>query len=252
MVSIVAFQAVDRGSIPRWRRQLLLFFFSFLSNQNNAKVCQKWDSNPRPHQWTRTLSVTLGLKEQLLESGALDHSAILTWRQMGEIVINKVKKLTENKMLQVRFELTTSAFLAPITAYKYGALTDCATGAANFMEKMENLGGKNYILWLEKGMGPTILARLHHRFHSRMLSHYYSAWRLWAAVFRPWPGSPLLRQPGGLGLPHNHHIDTELNADILSTWRTMEENPQPQAIHHTQFSSSWVTEASHHLQLLGD
>ena len=81
-------------------------------------------------------------------------------------------------MLQVRFELTTSAFLAPITAYKYGALTDCATGAANFMEKIENLGGKNYILWLEKGMGPTILARLHHRFHSRMLSHYYSAWRL--------------------------------------------------------------------------
>ena len=101
-------------------------------------------------------------------------------------------------------------------------------------------------------MGPTILARLHHHFHSRMLSHYYSAWRLWAAVFRPWPGSPLLRQPGGLGLPHNHHIDTELNADILSTWRTMEENPQPQVIHHTQFSSSWVTEMSHHLQLLGD
>ena len=32
-------------------------------------------------------------------------------------------------MLQVRFELTTSAYLAPITAYKYGALTDCATGA---------------------------------------------------------------------------------------------------------------------------
>lgn len=32
-------------------------------------------------------------------------------------------------MLQVRFELTTSAFLAPETAYKYGALTNCATGA---------------------------------------------------------------------------------------------------------------------------
>ena len=32
-------------------------------------------------------------------------------------------------MLQVRFELTTSASLAPCTAYKYGALTDCATGA---------------------------------------------------------------------------------------------------------------------------
>ena len=35
-------------------------------------------------------------------------------------------------MLQVRFELTTSAFLAPFTDYKYGALTDCATGAAQF------------------------------------------------------------------------------------------------------------------------
>ena len=35
-------------------------------------------------------------------------------------------------MLQVRFELTTSAYLAPITAYKYGALTDCATGATVF------------------------------------------------------------------------------------------------------------------------
>ena len=36
------------------------------------------------------------------------------------------------KMLQVRFELTTSAFLAPFTAYKYGALTDCATGATYY------------------------------------------------------------------------------------------------------------------------
>ena len=35
-------------------------------------------------------------------------------------------------MLQVRFELTTSAFLAPFTAYKYGALTDCATGATYY------------------------------------------------------------------------------------------------------------------------
>ena len=103
-------------------------------------MCQKWDSNPRPHQWTRTLSAPLGLKEQLLESGALDHSAILTWRLRGKIVIYKLNKLTRTKMLQVRFELTTSAFLAPITAYKYGALTDCATGAANLVKKIENVG----------------------------------------------------------------------------------------------------------------
>ena len=65
-----------------------------------------------------------------LESGALDHSAILTMiiflcrsdQFLSESILNK-------NMLQVRFELTTSASLAPWTAYKYGALTDCATGA---------------------------------------------------------------------------------------------------------------------------
>ena len=42
-------------------------------------LCQKWDSNPRPHTWTRTLSVRRNLQKELnLESGALDRSAILT------------------------------------------------------------------------------------------------------------------------------------------------------------------------------
>ena len=100
-----------------------------------------------------------------------------------------------------------------------------------------------------KDIGPVLLTGLHHQFHSRMLSHYYSVWRLWAAVFRPWPDSPLLRQPGSQGLPPNHHIDAELSVDILSTWRSMREDPWPQAIHQTQFSSSWVTEARHYLQL---
>ena len=65
-----------------------------------------------------------------LESGALDHSAILT------MIIRQRKRdctpsdsIWNKNMLQVRFELTTSASLAPWTAYKYGALTDCATGA---------------------------------------------------------------------------------------------------------------------------
>ena len=46
------------------------------------KFCQKWDSNPRPHSWTRTLChrtdciIRQGIA--ILESGALDHSAILT------------------------------------------------------------------------------------------------------------------------------------------------------------------------------
>ena len=38
-------------------------------------ICQKWDSNPRPHKWTRMLHCW---KEATLESGALDRSAILT------------------------------------------------------------------------------------------------------------------------------------------------------------------------------
>ena len=60
MVSIVAFQAVDRGSIPRCRNCL----FAFLNSRWQfrgiwKKICQKWDSNPRPHLWTRTLLATL-------------------------------------------------------------------------------------------------------------------------------------------------------------------------------------------------
>ena len=80
-------------------------------------------------------------------------------------------------MLQVRFELTTSAFLAPFTVYKYGALTDCATGAG---QQRVNKTRKNhdYKILLKKDEGPVILARLHHHFHSRMPSHYYSMWRL--------------------------------------------------------------------------
>ena len=97
-----------------------------------------------------------------------------------------------------------------------------------------------------KDIGPVLLTGLHHQFHSRMLSHYYSVWRLWAAVFRPWPVSPLLSQPGDSELPLCRHIDTELSADILSTWRFMMKNPQPQTIHYIQFSSSWVTEARHY------
>ncbi len=38
-------------------------------------------------------------------------------------------KRTKEEVLQVRLELTTSACLTAGTDYKYGALTDCATGA---------------------------------------------------------------------------------------------------------------------------
>ena len=45
------------------------------------KFCQKWDSNPRPHTWTRSLCTCwlyMQARPVSLESGALDHSAILT------------------------------------------------------------------------------------------------------------------------------------------------------------------------------
>ena len=47
--------------------------------QNIKKLCQKWDLNPHPHTRTRILQI-LPMKEVRLglESGALDHSAILT------------------------------------------------------------------------------------------------------------------------------------------------------------------------------
>ena len=42
-------------------------------------MCQEWDLNPRPHLWTRILSAVGTTEVNQLESGALDHSAILTW-----------------------------------------------------------------------------------------------------------------------------------------------------------------------------
>ena len=116
------------------------------------------------------------------------------------------------------------------TDYKYGALTYCATGA-NALGWSQWGVNNGVIENMIKELGLPILIRLSHWFHSRMLSHYYSVWRLWAAVFRPWPVSPLLRQPGDQGLPLGRHIDTKLSADILSTWRSMRKDPWPQVIH---------------------
>ena len=53
-----------------------MYFFEDVSFNLVEKICQKWDSNPRPHTRTRTLY--FNLKQGILESGALDHSAILT------------------------------------------------------------------------------------------------------------------------------------------------------------------------------
>ena len=67
------------------------------------------------------------------------------------------------------------------------------------------------------GVGPTILDRLPTTSYSQALSHYCSMRGLLPAVFPPWAGTPLLRQPGHPGLLPDHHIDIELSADARST-----------------------------------
>ena len=73
------------------------------------KFCQKWDLNPRPHTRTRILT-SLPIKEArlCLESGALDHSAILTLgNPMLKIVTRQKKNLAERS-----FDLRTSGLWA--------------------------------------------------------------------------------------------------------------------------------------------
>ena len=48
------------------------------SSEEEKSMCQKWDSNPRLHSETRTPAPMYHGKDTLLESGALDRSAILT------------------------------------------------------------------------------------------------------------------------------------------------------------------------------
>ena len=47
--------------------------------------CQEWDSNPRLHSETRTLTTIQMVKEIHLESGALDRSAILTAYKVSNV-----------------------------------------------------------------------------------------------------------------------------------------------------------------------
>jgi len=96
--------------------------------------------------------------------------------------------------------------------------------------------------------GLTVLARLVPSSHSQVRSHYCSPRGLLAAGFPPWPGSPLLRQPGHPGLLQGDHIDDELSADTRSTWGTEYQNPWPQVILYTRPPSSWLTGARHNSQ----
>ena len=80
MVSIVAFQAVDRGSIPRCRNCLFVFFkfkMAILGDMKKKHV----RSGIRTHAHICGPECSWPLywpKDLILESGALDHSAILT------------------------------------------------------------------------------------------------------------------------------------------------------------------------------
>ena len=73
-----------RTSVRPFRVRLLFFpicptytiLFLYTTYEN---VCQMWDSNPRPHSWTRTLKLNSCFQPRgNLESGALDRSANLT------------------------------------------------------------------------------------------------------------------------------------------------------------------------------
>ena len=69
----------------------------------------------------------------------------------------------------------------------------------------------------KKVSGLTILDGLPTDAYSRALSHYCSTRELLPAVFPPWAGTSLLRQPGPPEFPLGAHIDAELSADARST-----------------------------------
>ena len=75
MVSIVAFQAVDRGSIPRWRSFVFSLLKIILMEEKSVR------SGIRTHAHISGPEISRShwdLRNDFLESGALDHSAILT------------------------------------------------------------------------------------------------------------------------------------------------------------------------------
>ena len=70
-----------------------------------------------------------------------EHQEMLVNKEIEDQQVNPVKY--QLLVLQVRLELTASASL---TVYKYGALTDCATGAADC----------GTVLWFEEWVGRVI------------------------------------------------------------------------------------------------
>ncbi|KAG8288501.1 Microspherule protein 1 [Homalodisca vitripennis] len=94
------------------------------------------------------------------------------------------------------------------------------------MVKYSILNINNDKKW-QKDVGLIVLAGLKPSSHSRSLSHYCTPRGLLAAEFPPWPGSPLLSQPGHPGLPQCAHVDGELSADVQSTTPRLKPSTTP-------------------------
>ena len=76
------------------------------------------------------IKLTLNRTEATLKKKKKDESQSgYHTRPILVILTTTLKQLFKNKVPQVRLELTASAFHS--TVYKYGALTDCATGAGD-------------------------------------------------------------------------------------------------------------------------
>ena len=95
--------------------RLLNYYLKSVKQISYNKKCQKWDSNPRPQLWTRTLSIALR-RSISLESGALDHSAILTSRMCSELwcfilarfIFRRINKLGKNYSIDLINQLSAS------------------------------------------------------------------------------------------------------------------------------------------------
>ena len=83
-------------------RHIAFFQQTLRGTSAEKKLCQKGDSNPRPHKRTRNLHLSpIGGQGLSLESGALDHSAILTRYWEANPICGKIP------VIRARVELAT-------------------------------------------------------------------------------------------------------------------------------------------------
>ena len=104
---------------------------SLIQNEKRKSFCQKWDLNPRPHTRTRTLNRPTALCRQgttVLESGALDHSAILTSdrEQLYQIVQHTFTKHCKNYLHNYECNFVLSPITENIAARKETCVSQAA------------------------------------------------------------------------------------------------------------------------------